>query len=115
MKQRKTYAVSCFVADTCEDECLHMPSQAQHVAEAAIEERNAARKARKRADETVAEYEAAMFMREQMEARVADLRRALMAQQAEETSFSSETLPLPVSITADLCLWQPEAWVTDCC
>ena len=65
-------------------------SQAQHVAEAAIEERNAARKARKRAEETVAEYEAATFKREQMEARVADLQRALMAQQAEETSFSSE-------------------------
>ena len=67
-----------------------MLSQAQHVAEAAIEERNAARKARKRAEETVAEYEAATFKREQMEARVADLQRALMAQQAEETSFSSE-------------------------
>jgi hypothetical protein len=64
-------------------------SQAQHVAEAAIEERNAARKARKRAEETVAEYGAATFKREQMEARVADLQRALMAQQAEETSFSS--------------------------
>lgn len=70
---------------------LRHDPQAQHVAEAAIEERNAARKARRRADEAVAESEAAVFKREQLEAKVADLRRALSSQQVEESTFSSES------------------------
>lgn len=98
---------------SCESGRPSVLSQAQHVAEAAIEERNAARKARKRAEETVAEYEAATFKQEQMEARVADLQWALMAQQAEETSFSSgDAVLLPLHLGANVMSGRMQGWCT---
>ncbi len=73
-----------------------LPKQAQHVAEAAITARQAVKKARRRAEEAVAELEAAVFNREQLIAAVADLRRAISAQAAEETIAASAQTPHPL-------------------
>lgn len=75
-----------------------LPKQAQHVAEAAITARQAVKKARRRAEEAVAESEAAVFNREQLIAAVADLRRAISAQAAEETIAASAQTPHPLQV-----------------
>jgi len=75
--------------------------EAQHVAEAALLRREVATKLRGQSEAAAQELDQTVLRREQLTASVADLQRALSAQQAEDSTFSSQEATGPRGDAAD--------------